>query len=505
MTQGTPKTLAFFVAITLVIAGVIGYLGFRTLEHETLLRQYQQQALAQTRLEQVATFINGLLQQKATRLSAIADFMQIDEQAITELLEKDGDITDIFVLQKNHLLYPDERQPLSQREQAWVSLITPLTHDPSLLYSYSEKTEQSVPDAGWLIINESQEPTLLYWKRQGDRHIGFRVAYITLMSDVINSLHIDVLPDIVQLKENGRLLYQSSFMEQTNAQPLARASLPYPLGTWQIEYYAQSGNHGPIYAFGSLLLLLIVAAVAFIMLRLYREYTHTARTARQQVNFVSQVSHELKTPLTNIALYAELLREELDDDQENAQRYTGIITSESQRLSRLIQNILSFTRSPKVHIQPVDINQLLGQVVHTFTPSLQGKGMVISLEIPRQITFDSDKDRLTQIISNFLSNAEKYATQGKRVDIRVEAHGDLLDIHVRDYGEGIAEKETRAIFQPFYRIRSSITEGVSGTGLGLTIAQQLAHSLDGEILVTPAQPGVCFTLRLKRPTQERQP
>ncbi|MNE85902.1 Sensor histidine kinase RcsC [compost metagenome] len=110
----------------------------------------------------------------------------------------------------------------------------------------------------------------------------------------------------------------------------------------------------------------------------------------------------------------------------------------------------------------------------------------------------SDIDRLTQIINNLLSNAEKYATAGKQVDVQVECGADNVDIHVRDYGAGIAEKELRMIFLPFYRVKSGITEGVSGTGIGLTIAQQLAHSLGGEILVAQQSPGVRFTLRLAR-------
>lgn len=103
---------------------------------------------------------------------------------------------------------------------------------------------------------------------------------------------------------------------------------------------------------------------------LWREYTRAARQARQQVDFVSQVSHELKTPLTNITLYAELLREGLEDDQTQELRYIDVITR-SQRLSRLIQNILTFTRAPKLHLQKVNISRLIAEIVHIFTPALQ--------------------------------------------------------------------------------------------------------------------------------------
>lgn len=224
----------------------------------------------------------------------------------------------------------------------------------------------------------------------------------------------------------------------------------------------------------------MLAIMSLIIFRFYREYTQTARLVRQRVGFVSQASHELKTPLTNITLYAELLKEELDEQHDEGLRYLDVIIGDSQCLLRLIQNILSFTREPKLHFQPIDLNLLLTNIAQTFIPSYQAKGMTISLSLGENVVMQSDIDRLTQIINNLLSNAEKYATYGKQVDVQVVcSSADWVDIHVRDYGAGITEKELRMIFLPFYRVKSGITEGVSGTGIGLTIALQLAHSLGG--------------------------
>ncbi len=492
-------SLAFFVAITLVIAGVIAYLGFRTLEHEALLRHYQSQSLARTRIAQAEALVVNLLEQKAVRLDAVTDFIELHDDALRTLVERDGDIDGVFALQKDRLLYPDERQALTQKEKDWMRTVLPLVHDPSLLYSHNEQSEKEPLRAGWFIINETREPVLIYWRGKGNQIVGFRVSYIKLLSDVINAADFDFSPDLLTLKEGGRLLYQSHADEQTATLSLqASAYLPYPLNNWRIEYYSQKTSAMAIYLWGGLFLLLILAAVALIMIRLYREYTQTARLARQQVNFVSQVSHELKTPLTNITLYAELLKEELGESDRDESRHADVIASESQRLSRLIQNILTFTRTPKIHIQPVDVNQLVTQIAATFTPSFEARGIGISVHAAEQVTLDSDVDRLTQIISNFLSNAEKYAAAGGQVELTVETFPEHVDIHVRDFGPGIPEKEVRKIFQPFYRVRSAITEGVSGTGIGLTIARQLAETLRGEILVSHPSPGVRFTLRLRR-------
>ncbi|GHU27743.1 two-component sensor histidine kinase [Betaproteobacteria bacterium] len=490
-------------AITLLIFSVIACLGFRAIEHEALLRVYQSQTLAQTRTAQAEDFVMNLLRQKATRLDAIMGFLQFDEEPVRSLLEKDVDIDDVFVLQKNTLSYPDEQKPLTQKEKTWIQTITPLLRDPSLLYSHSEKTEKGIPRSGWFVINETQEPILIYWNRENDRIVGFHVSYIKLLSDVLNAADFNFAEDTLIFKESGRILYQSpSDLSIENRQPRYSMYLPYPLNTWSLEYYGQKTDTLAVYLWGGVFLLALLMTVGLIIFRLYREYTQTARLARQQVNFVSQVSHELKTPLTNISLYAELLKEELGEFYEDGVRRVDVIISESQRLSRLIQNILTFSHAPKIHIQPVDIGQLMARIVQTFTPSSQARGMILSLNMGESVTesvmIDSNLDLLTQILGNFLSNAEKYASSGQRVDLTVESHPDYLDIHVRDYGPGIPEKEAKKIFQPFYRIQSTITEGVTGTGIGLTIARQLAESLHAEILLAHPSPGMQFTLRLKK-------
>lgn len=500
MSIRTSRVLMFSVIITVVIFSLITYLGVRTLEHEVLLRHYQSQTLAQTRVAQSDSSIMALLKQKATRLDAMADYIQRDEQSLKELLDKDSDVDSIFILQQGHLLYPNPQQLLSQKEQAWVQNIMPIVNDPSLLYSHNIKNELDIPQSGWFLNGDVQDPQLIYWRNKEGDTIGFRVSYINLLSDVMNAFAFDFGNDTLVLEENGRLLYQSAPYHALDKQQLLdKQNLPYPLSAWQVSYYGQPSASAAIYLWGGIFILLLLMITGLIIFRLYREYTQADRLARQQVNFVSQVSHELKTPLTNITLYAELLKEELADDEHDERlRYLDVVTEESQRLSRLIQNILTFTREPKLYFQPVDINSVVTQIAHIFMPSLQARGVVLSLTLGDNTMIPSDVDRIIQIIGNFLSNAEKYASAAKKIDLAVVSHAQYIDIRVRDYGPGIAEKEIGMIFTPFYRVKSSLTEGVTGTGIGLTIAQQLAQSLGGKILVTPQSPGVCFTLRLMR-------
>lgn len=496
-----PKSVILFVIATLLLSGFIAYLGFRTVEHEALLRHYQTQTLAESRTSQVEALILDILNQKAVRISSIADFISPDEVALRELTARDSDIDAAFILQKNRLLFPNELEPLTQKERTWVQTITPIINDPSLLYSYSFVGEQAQLQSGWFIANETSEPIFIYWINKDGKTLGFKVSYVKLISDIINALEFDFSPDVLAVKDNDKLLYQSNGVDlRERKKPISSKRLPYPLTNWQIDYYAKEMNNSLIYLWGGLLILLLVAVIGLIMLRIYREYTQTARLARQQVNFVGQVSHELKTPLTNITLYAEMLKEEqlASDPDGKVSHYLDVITDESRRLSRLIQNILSFTKASKAHVKPVNLNGALEKIVQTFLPAFNAKNINLNLTLEREITIETDEDRLTQIISNFLSNAEKYAAHGEKVDLSVEVDDEknAVFIHVRDYGDGIAAKELKSIFQPFYRVKCTITEGVSGTGIGLTIAERLAHSLGGEILVENCRPGAQFTLKL---------
>ena len=498
-----PKNRTFFLVAALLLAA-IGGLGLRALEHEALSRRYQAQSLAQTRSEQAASLVMGLLRQRAARLDALTALIRLDGKAAKTLREADGDIDEIFVLQKNSLLYPDPQKPMTQREKEWTQTIAPLVDDPSRLYAHGEgdeKNEVETPRAGWFLINEAQEAALIYWRVEEGRFAGFRVSYVKFLSDVLNAADFDFSPDLLLIKENGRLLYQSRSSAETGEPPRLLTPLvtplAYPLNAWAIEYHGREESARAVYLWGGALLAALLTAVALILFRLYREYTQTARLARQQVDFVSQVSHELKTPLTNITLYAELLKEELGELDADGARHIDVIVGESARLSRLIQNILSFAHAPKIHLQSVDLNAAMTRVAQSFTPSFQAKGLTLTLHMPEALVVESDVDRLTQIVSNFLSNAEKYAAAGKRVDLGVAVLGDAVEIRVRDYGPGLSEKEAKLVFQPFYRVHSALTEGVSGAGIGLTIARQMAESLSGEIRIERFTPGAQFTLRLK--------
>ena len=175
-----------YLVITLMFFILLAYLGVRTLEHEVLLLQYQTQTLAKSQTASVARGIENILQQKASRLHAIGDFIDPAEVAtLSALKENDSDIADVFMLRKNHLLYPDERQPLSNKDKEWVRLLSPQVNEPSQLASHMKQRQLDTPQAGLFISFETPEPLLIYWRQKDGAIIGFRLSWVQLMMDIV--------------------------------------------------------------------------------------------------------------------------------------------------------------------------------------------------------------------------------------------------------------------------------------------------------------------------------
>ena len=124
------KSLFLFTSITFLICAAIAYFGYRSLPHETLLRYYQNQRLAQSHTTQVSTFILDLLNQNAVRLGSLVSYIQLDNASLNALIAQESSIDALFVLKKNQLLYPNTQAALTEKEKAWIQAITPIIHCP---------------------------------------------------------------------------------------------------------------------------------------------------------------------------------------------------------------------------------------------------------------------------------------------------------------------------------------------------------------------------------------
>jgi signal transduction histidine kinase len=241
----------------------------------------------------------------------------------------------------------------------------------------------------------------------------------------------------------------------------------------------------------------VLAGLAFVF---HRESSRELREASQRVGFVNQVSHELRTPLTNIRLYAELLERRIDDDDAETRSFIAIIVAESARLSRLIGNVLSFARRNRgaLVIHPVEqsIDDTLRSVAEQFRPSFEERGVAIvfDLDAPRSLAFDPDA--IEQVVGNLLSNIEKYASDGGVAEISSRQSDAATFVRIADRGPGVPAGREDAVFEPFVRLSDQLTEGVSGTGIGLAIARELARLHAGDLRLVATERGACFELEL---------
>lgn len=365
--------------------------------------------------------------------------------------------------------------------------------------------------SGWIAWYVDARLMHIYWWRdpQG-RTLGFVLNDARLLSDLINRLPDagagrQVLGEaqIKLLDSQGNSLYRWGDYQENGA-PLRSLGLSHPLGSWSLEYRAPALQAASPPLWLTLILPLLLLGMGLIGLGylFYREHSREMRLAMQRVNFVNQVSHELKTPLTNVRLYAEMLEQRLEGDEDPAvERYLGVISDESQRLSRLIENVLSLSRLQRrqltLSLECQDPDQQIARILETFTPLL--KQRLIEPEFVPWVgqSLRYDPALLEQILNNLLSNCEKYAPDSGELKIRSWREGTTLCVSVQDQGPGIAVAEQAQVFEPFYRCSNRLTDGITGTGIGLGLARDLARAHGGDLTLLASERGAHFEIRLE--------
>jgi signal transduction histidine kinase len=243
----------------------------------------------------------------------------------------------------------------------------------------------------------------------------------------------------------------------------------------------------------------VAVLVVGLAIHVYRESRREFVEAETRVSFVNQVSHELKTPLTNVRMYAELLEAEVAEEPVAA-RYAGVIVGEAQRLSRLIGNVLAFARHERheLHLRRRDgiLDEVVARVLATFGPALAARGIAIEATLQAPELCQLDADACEQILGNLLSNIEKYAAEGGVARVTTARRGGFAYLLVADRGPGVPAAARQRIFRPFFRISNALTDGVSGAGLGLTIARELARLHGGDLVLRESAAGAVFEARL---------
>lgn len=241
--------------------------------------------------------------------------------------------------------------------------------------------------------------------------------------------------------------------------------------------------------------------------RLYvlRDVTHEREVDRMKPEFVSLVSHELRTPLTSIKGFVDLLLDgEAGELGEEQREFLDIVGHNADRLVALINDLLDVSRieAGKIELNRVslDLGRIIRGVANALRPQIEAKGQELTLDLPTDLpTASGDVERITQIVTDLLSNAHKYTPRGGALAIGAAQDGGIVRVSVRDAGIGLTAEEQTKIFTKFFRARNRTTQEVAGTGLGLAITQALVELHGGQMGVQSA-PGVgsTFTFTLPR-------
>ena len=293
--------------------------------------------------------------------------------------------------------------------------------------------------------------------------------------------------------------------------PVAEASFTLPVGDelpgWQVAGYHLWGKSwgSQLFWVGSSLVGLLAASIVFSGVMVTRRADQESALAAERTMFVSNVSHELKTPLTAIRMYAEIIRDGKDAKPERRKRYLDVMVSESQRLTRLVNNVLDFSRldqgKRRFSMASHDVHAVIQETLETQRVAFEKGGFEVDYTASEDpLPAHMDRDAVERILLNLIDNALKYAADGKYLSIGAEPVDDeRVRIRVADRGPGVPSKDLERVFTRFCRLDDELTSQ-SGTGLGLSLARMLAEGMGGSLrcLSATGGPGASFELLLRR-------
>jgi len=257
----------------------------------------------------------------------------------------------------------------------------------------------------------------------------------------------------------------------------------------------------------------MVSILAVVMLlglfAIYQSARVVMDMSERRSAFVSSVTHELKTPLTNIRMYIEMLEQGIARNPEREQEYFRIVSSESSRLSRLINNVLEFARLERkkrpLDLQPGDFSEVLGEVGDVMQEKIRQEGFTLSIENNARRSFPYDREVMVQILINLLENSMKFGKNAPSKEIRIKVRQDRrhTEISVADTGPGITPSALKKVFDDFYREDSSLTRNTKGTGIGLALVRKFVVAMGGTVSAANNKgPGCTITIFLAPPGTE---
>ena len=223
-------------------------------------------------------------------------------------------------------------------------------------------------------------------------------------------------------------------------------------------------------------------------------------TEARRVQLVGDVAHELRTPLSTLDGYLEGLEDGVISPSDDTWR---LLRAETARLTRLVQDLQELWRAESrqlpLKIEAVGASSVAADVLERFAPQATARRIALESNVPIGLTVRADRDRLIQILGNYLANAIRYSPDGASVDVHARRVGDAIEFSVIDQGPGLTSEQRAQVFERFYRVDPSRSRALGGTGIGLAIARALATAMDGRVWAESSGPGTGSTFSVTLP------
>jgi len=382
--------------------------------------------------------------------------------------------------------------------------------EPNLIATSDNKHYRSIKNTTYGIPVNAGELQAMYLTAENDnsKQSGMVIDFPVYMKSVSEKLFRKIDPDSsinAKIEDmNGDPIFSRVIAEETGY-----LTFPFPeyLPKWKLLLsdnrpgfmitLMKAGSGIYLFAF-ILIVLLMLLGFIFIIYTLNVEL----RLNKLKSEFISNVSHELKSPLTSIRMMTEMLHHKRVETEKHKAEYYSAMLEESEHLSHLIDNILDFSRidddRKKYEFIDLDPDKLTREFLKSIREMIRETGFEISYSCPTKVAvIRADRNAILQVLYNLVDNAIKFSGTSRKIDINLVFEDNEIQLSVKDYGIGISIKDQEKIFERFYRCRESQQSGIRGSGIGLTIVKKIVEDHGGHLnLDSRPGEGSMFTVRL---------
>ena len=393
----------------------------------------------------------------------------------------------LFLMHQLEILAPDTSIfPTRNAEELAIKFLNKTKQTP-LSFNTLSLTPSPIP-AHWYLITADRKIVLLFTSQ-------------TLLSEINTLLQNLILP------EDIHLTIITPDTPKNSINPLVSVPLSDHLPDWKLALQVDtqsalnSAAEEQIAAYLWTGLLIITAII--ILAALLAHYLSTQlKLSRLKNDLIATASHELKTPLSSIRLLVDTLLDERPSNKQTHREYLQLIAKENHRLSRLIENFLTFSKMERkkqtLHFTPVDIDKVINTSINATRDKFQSQGFILHTDIENNLpALIADEDLLVMMLINLLDNACKYSNSNKNIFIRAYKKETSLRLEVEDNGIGLSARHSKKIFDRFYRVNHKLSQESDGCGLGLNIVKFIINAHKGSVKVKSApNKGSTFSVTL---------